>query len=35
MYELNIPAELKDQIEAGKEVELFEAIGKRLMQKVK
>ena len=35
MYELKIPAELKEQIEAGKEVELFEAIGKRLMQKVK
>ena len=35
MYELKIPEALKGQIEAGKEVELLEAIGKRLMQKVK
>lgn len=35
MYELKIPAELKNQVEAGKEVELLEAIGKRLMQKVR
>jgi len=35
MYELKIPEELKGQIEAGKEVELLEAIGKRLMQKVR
>ncbi|VVB73463.1 Translation initiation factor 5A [uncultured archaeon] len=35
MYELKIPEELKGQVEAGKEVELLEAIGKRLMQKVR
>lgn len=35
MYELKIPEELKNQVEAGKEVELLEAIGKRLMQKVR
>ncbi len=35
MYELKIPEELKNQVEAGKEVELLEAIGRKLMQRVR
>ena len=35
MYELKIPEELKGQVEAGKEVELIETMGNRLMQRVK
>ncbi len=35
MYELKVPEELKNQVEAGKEVELLETLGKKLIQKVK
>ena len=35
MYELKIPEELKSQVEAGKEVELLDTLGKKLMQRVK
>jgi translation initiation factor 5A len=35
MYELKIPKELQGQVEAGKEVELLETLGKRLMQRVR
>lgn len=35
MYELPIPEELKGQVEAGKEVEIMETMGRRMMQKVR
>jgi len=35
MYELPIPEELRGKIEAGKEVELLETMGRRLIQRVR
>lgn len=35
MYELQIPEELKGEVVAGKEVEITETVGRRLMQRVK
>ena len=35
MYELKIPAEIKNQVEAGKEVELLDTLGRKIIQKVK
>ncbi len=35
MFELPIPAELKGQVEAGKEIEYMETMGKRMIQKVR
>jgi len=35
MFELPIPDELKGQVEAGKEIEYMETMGKRMMQRVR
>ena len=35
VFEMEIPAELQGQVEAGKEVELMEAMGRRVMQRVR
>jgi translation initiation factor 5A len=35
MYELKIPEELKEQVEAGKEVELMVTMGRKSIQKVR
>ena len=35
MYELKVPEELKNQVEAGKEVELLDTLGRKLIQRVK
>lgn len=35
MYELRIPEELKGQVEAGKEVEIMETMGKKMIQRVR
>lgn len=35
MYELKVPEELKGQVEAGKEVELIDTMGSKLMQRVR
>jgi len=35
MYELKIPEELKGQVEAGKEVDVMETMGRKSLQKVR
>ncbi|MEM2974260.1 MAG: translation initiation factor IF-5A [Candidatus Micrarchaeia archaeon] len=35
VYELKIPDELKGQVDAGKEVEIMETMGRRMMQRVR
>jgi translation initiation factor 5A len=35
VFEMDIPAELQGQVEAGKEVEIMEAMGRRVMQRVR
>jgi translation initiation factor 5A len=35
MFELKIPEELKGQVEAGKEVEILETMGRRAIQRVR
>ena len=35
VYEMPVPAELKNDVEAGKEVEIMETMGRRMMQRVR
>jgi len=35
MYDMEIPSELQGQVAAGKEVEIMEAMGKRMMERVR
>jgi len=35
MYDMEIPSELQGKVEAGKEVEIMEAMGKRVMERVR
>lgn len=35
VYELAVPAEIKNGVEAGKEVEIMETMGRRMMQRVR
>jgi translation initiation factor 5A len=35
VYEMPVPAELKNEVDAGKEVEIMETMGRRMMQRVR